>query len=299
MRIEAWLPQEVPAVTARLHAVVTVNAKEFHRFPIVYDVDINDQNEIRRFSSLRAFSDKEVDELARFVLGRGHRPHLKRLELRSRWYQLWRPENKINILRRSYLPLLPRVLVLAAIVLFFVSPLVTVLALVVALVVYIIVKRRKTVVLSSGKPMAEPREFRAVDSWHAVVPGLGPDAALLRQRMAALLEKAPIRDIRFWDEDIARWGLDGHVERNQLILTLHRGWVFCQIYAYDNELFVGWDAHLNVGQWTEKPIAWAHAGDRVPTRRSTPRSRRSSRSPPTTSSTSTSCRSGRTPSWSA
>jgi hypothetical protein len=45
------------------------------------------------------------------------------------------------------------------------------------------------------------------------------------------------------------------VERTQIVLTLRRAWVFCQIYAYDAELYVGWDAHLNSGQWVEKTVA--------------------------------------------
>jgi hypothetical protein len=30
--------------------------------------------------------------------------------------------------------------------------------------------------------------------------------------------------------------------------------VFCQIYGYDQELYVGWDAHLNSGQWVEETV---------------------------------------------
>ena len=38
------------------------------------------------------------------------------------------------------------------------------------------------------------------------------------------------------------------------MLTLGRGIFFCQVYRYDRDLYVGWDAHLNRGQWVEKTV---------------------------------------------
>jgi hypothetical protein len=55
---------------------------------------------------------------------------------------------------------------------------------------------------------------------------------------------------KIWD-----WGLDGIVERDQIVMTLRRGWVFCQIYGYRDELYVGWDAHLNSAQRVETTVA--------------------------------------------
>jgi hypothetical protein len=51
------------------------------------------------------------------------------------------------------------------------------------------------------------------------------------------------------------WGLDGKEEREQLVLVAGRGIVFCQIYEYGRDLYVGWDGHLNRGQWVEQTVA--------------------------------------------
>lgn len=55
-------------------------------------------------------------------------------------------------------------------------------------------------------------------------------------------------------ERIWYWGLDGTEEREQIVLTLNRGIFFCHIHKYGRELYIGWDAHLNNGQWVEKKV---------------------------------------------
>ena len=50
------------------------------------------------------------------------------------------------------------------------------------------------------------------------------------------------------------WGLDGKEEREQWVLTTNRAIVFCQIYRYGEDLYVGWDGHLNRGQWVEQSV---------------------------------------------
>ena len=38
-------------------------------------------------------------------------------------------------------------------------------------------------------------------------------------------------------------------------LTAGRAIVFCQIHQYGKDLYVGWDGHLNRGQWVEQTVA--------------------------------------------
>ena len=108
---------------------------------------------------------------------------------------------------------------------------------------------------SSGKPLFEPRQLMRVDSWQAVVSGAGPDAqSILRQLMAAVAQP-PSPDFRSRLERIWYWGLDTKEEREQIVLTFGRGILFCQIYPYGRDLYIGWDAHLNKGTWLEKSVA--------------------------------------------
>jgi len=54
------------------------------------------------------------------------------------------------------------------------------------------------------------------------------------------------------NEKIWYWGVDGKEEREQLVARFRRGIAFVQIYRYGEDLFVGWDAHVNCGTWVEQ-----------------------------------------------
>lgn len=113
--------------------------------------------------------------------------------------------------------------------------------------------RAPRLVRSSGKPMAEPRILHYLDSWQTVVFGAGDAEPLVRQRMIDRLTSAGDRFHcgveRIWD-----WGLDGKTEREQIVLRLGRALVFTQIHRYGDDLYVGWDAQMNLGTWREKPL---------------------------------------------
>ena len=56
-------------------------------------------------------------------------------------------------------------------------------------------------------------------------------------------------------ENISYLTPDGKQERQQIVLSQGRGAVFCQIYPYGDDLYIGWDAYLNYGQWVERAFA--------------------------------------------
>lgn len=73
--------------------------------------------------------------------------------------------------------------------------------------------------------------------------------------MTAKLRKSVREDARCRSERIAYLGPDGQVERDQIVVSLGRGIVFCHVYSYDENLFVAWDAHVNFGEWAESQVA--------------------------------------------
>jgi hypothetical protein len=56
------------------------------------------------------------------------------------------------------------------------------------------------------------------------------------------------------DERIWYRGVDGKVEREQLVVTFRRAIAFIHIYPDGNDLYVGWDAHVNGGTWVERKV---------------------------------------------
>ena len=115
--------------------------------------------------------------------------------------------------------------------------------------------RAPRLVRSAGKPLAEPRILSYLDAWQTVIFDAGADAARIRNRAMALLTGGEQHRFTCGIERIWHWGLDGKIEREQIVLRHGRGLVFCQIYGYGSDLYVGWDAHLNVGTWNEKRVA--------------------------------------------
>jgi hypothetical protein len=255
VKIECWIPREDGKASGRAWAVISIHAKEFHRHTMEYGVDVENRGWSKSYDRLVGFQEDHVARLARFVLGRGSAPMLAPLRVRSRQWQFWRPLNKLDVLATDWMQFAPMILfVLGVILLVPLAPL-GLLLLIGGFAAVVALKRRRAHVLSSGKPRAEPRSLHRVDSWQVVVSGLGGQAGTLRSRLLGLIVTAPMEGFESHVEKIWEWGLDGIVERDQVVMTLRRGWVFLQIYDYKDELYVGWDAHLNGGQWVEKTVA--------------------------------------------
>jgi hypothetical protein len=238
----------------------TITAKQFHRYELEYSVELRDRGWSKIYRRLGGCDQMHVVQIVHFLLMRGPKPQLGNLGLRVTPLEIWKPANKVNVLRTDWLRLATPLLILSGVTLSlipspalsFYLPLLVMILLVGAGVTSYLLHQRRAVVLSAGKPIAEPRILSVVDSWQALISGLGADAELLRQRFFAVLRDPAIVELRSRVEAIWYWGLDGKVEREQIVLTFRRAILFCHIYEYDKELYVGWDAHLNHGQWIEK-----------------------------------------------
>jgi hypothetical protein len=223
--IEAWVPSGDDGATRRRFATIKIFAKAFHKHKFEYTVALGDGEWTRTHGAQRTFERDDLSDVVAFVLGATSKP--------PKYKVTWRA-NQVNVLKRDPLG----------------------------------VNRARTgrpkrrpVVLSSGKPKAEPRSLVLIDTWQAMISGLGADVDDLRERFLGALAASPIADSAHRVERIWYWGLDGTVEREQIVVTLRRGIVFCHIYPYDRELYVGWDAHLNAGQWVEKTVARGKSKD--------------------------------------
>lgn len=112
---------------------------------------------------------------------------------------------------------------------------------------------RRTVVLDSGRPAAKPRQLEFMDSWQKVLPGLAAErdevvADLMAAGVGMALDAPPAQ------ETIAHAGSNGLERRKQVVFKVRRAEVFAHVQAYGNDLYVGWDAHLNRAYWKEVPM---------------------------------------------
>jgi hypothetical protein len=260
VKFECWIPKEGRSLTDRTSAVITIEPKPFHKYPLEYKLEIDDRGKKQAYAGLWQFTPGHAWLLVRYLLRRVPRPSFDAIQLRRYNFQFWRPTNEVNALRYDWTALIP-----LTILLFGAFALcaggdsgVTMPGLILitggALSWYFLAGR-ETSVRCLGKPEAEPRHLLRVDSWQAVVTGLGDASQLLRERFLKILEPPFTKGFRQHVERIWRWGLEGKEEREQFVLTLGRAILFCQIYQYGRELYVGWDGHLNIGQWVEKTVA--------------------------------------------
>jgi hypothetical protein len=84
--------------------------------------------------------------------------------------------------------------------------------------------------------------------------GLGGYWGEVRDRLFHRLSEGVAVNIQSRLEDISYLTPDGKQERKQLVLSQGRGTVFCHVYPYGEDLYIGWDAHLNYGQWVEAAL---------------------------------------------
>ncbi len=253
VKLECWLPKNGRAVTDRRWVTVTIDAKEFHRYELEYTVELHDRGWSKTYRGVFQFDAELAAEVARFCLARGPRPRFDTNQTRQRPYELWKPLNKVEAVSIDWL----QVGFVASIVVgvFTLALGIGLVFLGLAAALFYALKQRRCMVRCSGKPEGEPRTLVRVDSWQAVISGLGDNAPELRQRLIEVLGRSPITNAHVNVERVWYWGLDGKVEREQIAILFRRTIVFCHIYQYDNELYVGWDAHLNAGQWVEKTLA--------------------------------------------
>jgi hypothetical protein len=120
--------------------------------------------------------------------------------------------------------------------------------------------RRDVVVYNEGRPAQEPRILHMSDYWNLVVDELGPQADTLRSRFLASVDPPPHPDLQVKQEKLVVTGPDGKEEREQFVLCLRRAMVFVYVYPYASHLYVGWDAHLNLGEWDEYEVARGSRG---------------------------------------
>jgi hypothetical protein len=260
VKFECWIPKEGRSLTDRTSAVITIEPKPFHEYPLEYKLEIDDRGKKQTYAGLWQFTPGHAWQLIRYLLRREPRPSFDAIQLRRYNFQFWRPTNEVNALRYDWAALIPlTVLLFGAFALCAGGDSGLIMPGLVLItgggLSWYFLSRRETSVRCLGKPEAEPRHLLRVDSWQAVVTGLGDASQLLCERFLKILEQPFTKGFRQHVERIWRWGLEGKEEREQFVLTLGRAILFCQIYQYDRELYVGWDGHLNTGQWVEKTIA--------------------------------------------
>ncbi|HYR09516.1 MAG TPA: hypothetical protein VEQ60_17210, partial [Longimicrobium sp.] len=280
--LESWTGiDDAPAVTERAWLKIIVRPTDFHRFEHELDVEVHRGDWTRRYTSVKLLTPKQVQLLVTFVLGRVRSPRFSLERFREHPLQFWRDRNSITRLRTDWALLVAIILMIAGTMMMIAAFItyqesrdfysydpygpqpgngvglgvvgLTSLMAGIALVMHRF--RKPYFTLSSGRPLQEPRNLLRLDSWQALIYGLGVQAESLKTSIRAELERGRPQGFGLSDEHIWYWGVDGKEEREQIVVTFRRGIAFIHVYRYADDLYVAWDAHVNAGTWVEKSMA--------------------------------------------
>lgn len=220
-------------------ATITILSAPFHRFDQLFEIFINNGLKTKTHSNVIALNKSAIADifsvLKRDIKIRKFRPAKARY-----WpWQLWLPKNKISACGtiNPYLPLI----VFAAVF----PPL--------ALLIFFLPKR-PTYRMSTGQPQQEPRRLIRLDSWQTRIKDVGFGNEQIREKMKDQLRNNLPPEVRIQTEKLRYWSPTGKVEREQLVVSLRRATAFIHIYPYGEDLYVGWDAHVNSGSWKENLV---------------------------------------------
>jgi len=268
-------------LSLRSTLIVTVDRRDFHRFENLLTVRVARGTQRREVNDLISLNDSDIAELLNFAAGqRGPLPVLRSPRIRQHLWQIWRPKNKVQRLRRDWQLTTLRTVGLLALLIasmtvlpqwaaiancpsddtcdfqnLALASLAALLAAACFLADTLLARSRRVHVLNLGRPRSDPLSLQRLDSWQATVNHLGANRNGVRAAILARLSAALPAGVTIKLETIGYASVDGKVEREQLVARFRRAMAFVHLEAYADDLYVAWDSHVNAGIWMEQEAA--------------------------------------------
>jgi len=255
IRIETWIYHKSDSfLSLRTTALFTINSKDYHRFPIEIDLEIKNDKRTRIWKSITKFDYSDAKEVLNYLLYKKEKPNFKFSRCRSGLLiRFWLPRNKST--RIGIDPISVGSQISFIIGFATMSYGIGFLFILIGAIMIYSSNKRSHYILCSGKPMQEPRRLTRLDSWQTIIKDLGSEQETIISDIIKDLRKVTKESFVVEKEKIWHWGIDGKEERVQLVVRFRRGITFIHVFSYGNDLFVGWDAHVNCGEWVENTIA--------------------------------------------
>lgn len=250
VKVECWVRHASdPALTLRSTATLSIHPKEFFRYPVETEMVIHNDKKRRTWRSIIAFDRTNAGLVLDYLLSRRLSRDFGLQRCRTWPFQLWLPRNKPARLKLDIRAMIASGLMVAGVLTLSVG--IGLLFLIAGGILIYLNSTRRRHVLSAGKPAQEPRNLIRLDSWQALVNDLGAEEQAVKAAIRQELSQINDPGYSLNDERIWYWGVDGKEEREQLVARFRRGIAFVQVFRYGQDLFVGWDAHVNCGCWEE------------------------------------------------
>jgi hypothetical protein len=263
---EAWIPiGNDPHLTERVWAQVTLQPKPWHTYPIEYAIKAHSRGHDKPFGLYGALPDENIHALLTYLVRDGTKPSFSPA-LREPHHKFPKTlstfKNKPVGMKSDGVTNVATFFAAACVLAFFASGSLpgdegvfvvgaAIFILVVCLIVMVARAGGPYAIRSTGRPDFQPRVMRVYDSWQVVLFGAGPSREVFYERFLDVLRNAPIPDMKAEIEPVAYRVLGELVSREQIVLSARRGIIYCQIYPFGNDLYVGWQSFLNRGCWNE------------------------------------------------
>ncbi len=264
LRVDCVIRDERGSFLSNL--VMDFKPQPFGTIPVLVDFEIDQLGRRRRITSAYEFGPDQIALMAACLGGASSPFRWTGARAREMPWQLTREKQRIALLEAPFMTSLRGTLkltgLLAGLVItsmaFGAAPAMTIL---VGLGGYVAYRRfhvpPPTYRIVAACPPRPPRDLRGLDSWQTVVRDLGGQRDVVLERFETMLadrlsdasEPISIRRENIWYS-----GAEDKVERQQLALTLRRAIVFVRIDRYGRDLFVGWDAHVNLLSWKDRAL---------------------------------------------
>jgi hypothetical protein len=256
VRFDYDLPQDRDSLTLRASLKVTVDRMDFHRFEHILTLETTRGTRTKTVHGLVELLKEDIGALDEYLARGGAYPRLRSRRVQTNGLQFWRPANRVAEIGKDWVVICAVIGFIVGFLLFGIAPPVGVLVFLSA-VVFLgwFMYQRKTYVLTTGKPQYDPRIHLRMDSWQSTIPGLGTRRREVRDAIYRRLASAKERGVKIVVEKIWYPGVDGKVERRQIVSTYRRAIGYLHVEAYGDDLYVGWDTHVNAGTWVEQTIA--------------------------------------------
>lgn len=275
VRLEAWLPVEHAAPkrdfseSERVLLEFVVGLKPYRQKEIVTTVSAWRGNKKIGIVERANFSVKDCGDWVRYVLRLGGKPKSYRPIREGLWRlaQLipFMPSPFKNKVKRDFrtggLTGSSWLLLIGSGLLFFgsafagASPMWTVLFFVAglsAIVASIVTAwRRKEFVALASQSTNVPRNLALIDSWHAVVAGIGHDFTSIQQRLIRAVVENHAPEVQTSVEVYGYRTPNGYEERERLIVSKGQSMVLLNLARFGEDVYVGWQASLNCSKWDE------------------------------------------------
>ncbi len=251
-RFDFVLPQDTENLSLRAGLTVTIERYDFHRYEHLITLQLSHGTQKKTVPGLLELTDGDLRALLQFTKAGGGFPALASQRVRLFPFQLWRPRNKVERLRTDWL----MVGITLGLVLIFFIPVVGPISAIIGFFLFrSYLKKRKTYILTTGKPLHDPRELIRMDGWQTTIYRLGPRIESVKAALLERLRASSETGIEVAPERIWYPGIDGKVEREQIVCTFRRAHAFLHLERYGDDLYVGWDSHVNGATWLEQTLA--------------------------------------------